>query len=99
MPAHSPAPDDDALDDAIAERIADRLVELAMRPGPVRLHALRMAGLLPPHGCPISQSAIAAGLGTTRWSIRETESRALHRAAAAARKLSPTLNPDTTPQP
>lgn len=43
MPQATPAPDDD---DALAELLADRLVELATRPGVLRLAALRMAGLI-----------------------------------------------------
>lgn len=44
MPDHLPAPDID--DDALAEALADQLVELARRPGVLRLAALRMAGLI-----------------------------------------------------
>jgi hypothetical protein len=44
MPDSPPAPDID--DDALAEALADALVELARRPGVLRLAALRMAGLI-----------------------------------------------------
>lgn len=100
LPATSPI-EDDAADDAAAEEFADLIIALALAaPGPVRILALRWAGLLPPVGSPISQAAIAAGLGISRWQVRQLEERALRRAERAARKLFPPqpTNPED-PQP
>ncbi len=81
-------------DDALADMIADRIVERAMEaPGPVRLVALRMAGLIP-EDCPLSQSTVATFLGTTRWQVRRLEARGLSKLKTRATTTTP-----TPPQP
>ncbi|MCW1883992.1 hypothetical protein OKA04_04580 [Luteolibacter flavescens] len=95
LTATSPTADDDALADAEAELLADAIIELALlAPGPIRLAALQMTGLLPPPGSQISQETIAAIYGISRKRVRRLEARFLARAKAA---LTPDHDPESQP--
>ena len=80
-------PSSEADDDALAEMLADALVELASRPGVIRLAALQMAELLPETG--LDDVALAKALGCTRKTVFNTRRTALEKLALqpAAREL------------
>lgn len=84
--------DTEAQDDAIAEAIADRLVELAQRPGVLRLAALQMAGIVGEGKLECSE--IARGLGCTTRRIQQIQEAALAKLAlnAIAKELMRSLH-------
>ena len=77
MPEANPPLEDE--DDALAEFVADMLVELACRPGLLRLAALQMAGLLPESG--LDDSTLAQALGCNPKTIYRTRCNALEKLA------------------
>jgi DNA-directed RNA polymerase sigma subunit (sigma70/sigma32) len=78
-------------DDQLAEALADRLVELARQPGPHRLAALQMSGLLPSE--PLESATIARHLGCTQRRIQQIQQDALAKLSlnAIARQLRTSL--------
>jgi len=69
----------DTEDEALAELIADLWVELARRPGVLRLAALQAASLIPEAG-KISDRTLATHLGLSRHEVEKLGRRALLKA-------------------